>query len=440
MAWNSIGLLPYQKRCLEDQSRFKVLFWSRGARKSSTVTLEIVGSIFQSESRGITEEWNIISRGERQSLIEINEVKRHFRAYQMFFQETFDLKTFEVSTTKGSIIRALPANADTIRGYSCNIYLAEYGIFPPTLSQEIWQAAYPCLRGRYRMIVASTGKWKGSRFHQIVSDTSDTWSKHQVDIYQAVKEGLPFNIETERKALNDEEAWAQEYELQWIDEATAWLPYEILESCQHELAGHATEYSGQPVYIGNDIAIRHDLWVAWVIEPVGDVMWTREVIVKKRISFAEQDRILDDLFRRYRVARLCIDQTGIGEKPVEDAKQRYGDSRVEGVSFTVATKLILATIGKQHFESQRIRIPKDDDELLIDLHKLKKSMTATGTARFIADNQNSHADRAWACFLALYAAQNPTSQYNYQSLGQRGQIHKKSTGFGSVRGTIYSGY
>lgn len=445
---SEISLLPYQQRSLLDDSRFKVLFWARGARKSSTVTLEIVDSVFRAEAQGKIEEWNIISRGERQSLIEISEVKKHFRAYQKFHYESNrsewsegerkHLKTFEVTTPNGSVIRALPANADTIRGYSCNIYLAEYGIFPPAMSQEIWQAAYPCLRGRFRMIVASTGKWKGSRFHQIVTDTSGTWSNHHVDIYQAVKEGLPFDIDKERRALNDEDAWAQEYELQWLDEATSWLPFDMLESCQHDLAGDPNEYSGQPVYVGNDIAIRHDLWVAWVIEPIGDVMWTREIIVRKRISFAEQDRILDDIFKRYRVARLCIDQTGIGEKPVEDAKKRYGDLRVEGVGFTVATKLMLATIAKQHFETQRIRIPRDD-ETLIDLHKLRKTMTATGVARFVAESTHSgHADRAWACFLALYAAQNPTGKYDFQSTGRRVSApatSRNSTGFGSIKGT-----
>ena len=453
MELSNLSLLPYQLRSINDTSRFKVLFWARGARKSSTVTLEIVLSILTAESKGLTEEWNIISRGERQSLIEIQEIKKHFRAAQKFtYESNFSswseqnqrhLKTFEVTTPNGSIVRALPANADTIRGYSCNIYLAEYGIFPPLMSQEIWQAAYPCLRGRYRMIVASTGKWKGSRFHQIVTDATNTWALHYVDIYQAVREGLPFDIATERKALNDDDAWAQEYELQWIDEASAWLPYEMLELCQHELAGRPDEYSGQPVYIGNDIAIRHDLWVAWVIEPIGDVLWTREIIVKKRISFAEQDRILDDLFRRYRVARLCIDQTGIGEKPVEDAKKRYGDLRVEGVNFTVGIKLLLATVGKQHFEQQRIRIPTGDDELLIDFHKLRKSVTTTGAARFIAESTNAgHADRVWACFLALYAAQNPNGKYEFQSIGRRNDAttSRRSTGFGTIRGDIYHGF
>ena len=69
---------------------------------------------------------------------------------------------------------------------------------------------------------------------------------------------------------------------------------------------------------------------------VGEVLVTREIIARRRVSFAEQDALLDDVMRRYRVVRVRMDQTGMGEKPVEDAKRRHGESRVEGVLFTGA--------------------------------------------------------------------------------------------------------
>ncbi|MGL9772936.1 MAG: hypothetical protein ACR5LG_00635 [Sodalis sp. (in: enterobacteria)] len=68
-----------------------------------------------------------------------------------------------------------------------------------------------------------------------------------------------------------------------------------------------------------------------MIEQVGDVYWTRDIITRKRATFAEQDALLDEVFFRYRVLSCCIDQTGMGEKPVEDAKRRHGTYRVEGV-------------------------------------------------------------------------------------------------------------
>jgi phage FluMu gp28-like protein len=159
------------------------------------------------------------------------------------------------------------------------------------------------------------------------------------------------------------------------------------------------------------------LFVIWVLEQVGDVLWTREIIERRRIKFAEQDALLDDVFRRYRVLRCCMDQTGMGEKPVEDAKARYGSMRVEGVLFTGPNKLTLATQGKQTFEDRRIRTPQGRQELRADLHKLQKVNSPTGAPRFVADSDSAgHADRAWAAFLAINAASNPIAPIAYRSV------------------------
>ena len=83
-----------------------------------------------------------------------------------------------------------------------------------------------------------------------------------------------------------------------------------------------------------DIGRRHDLFVIWVAEEVGDVLWTREIIERRGATFAEQDALLADVFSRYRVLRCCMDQTGMGEKPVEDAQNRHSSNRVEGVLFS----------------------------------------------------------------------------------------------------------
>ena len=48
--------------------------------------------------------------------------------------------------------------------------------------------------------------------------------------------------------------------------------------------------AGGLCYFGNDIAARCDLWMVWVLELVGDVLWTREVCVLRRASFAAQGK------------------------------------------------------------------------------------------------------------------------------------------------------
>ena len=112
----------------------------------------------------------------------------------------------------------------------------------------------------------------------------------------------------------------------------------------------------------------------------------------------------------------------MGEKPVEDAQARYGASRVEGVIFSVPTKLTLATRGKQAFEDRLLRIPMGSSELRSDLHKLQKVSSPTGAPRFVAESDSAgHADRAWACFLAINASDGPSGPVKVISKGRRTQ-------------------
>ncbi|MEO1208275.1 MAG: terminase family protein [Cyanobacteria bacterium J06638_20] len=422
----AIELLPYQVASLKDRPRFKCLFWARGVRKTFTATLEIVDSVFESESQGRPCPWNLISRGERQALEAMNEAKRHFRAYSIAASEIDEkevysesegrnVKVYQILTNTGSRILSLPANPDTIRGYTSNLYLDEFAFHKD--SQAIWKAAYPCLRGRLRMIVSSTPQGKGNRFYQIATDTTGIWSIHRVDIVQAVEMGLPFDLDYERRALNDEDAWKQEYLLQWLDENSAWLSYDLISSCESDVSG-AEKYQGGLCYVGNDIARRKHLWVAWVLEQVGDVLVTREVVELVNASFAEQDAELDRIEQTYRVARYALDQTGIGEKPLEDAKERYGEGRVEGVVFTNTNKQTLATIGKQGFEDRTLRIPVGNSKIRNDLHSLRKVTTAVGNIRFDVDasETDGHGDRAWALFLAQYAASTPTAPVEFETV------------------------
>lgn len=422
----AIELLPYQNDCFKDRSRFKALMWSRGARKTFTVTLEIIDDCFEQEADGKRTTWVILSRGERQALEAITEAKRHAEAYLMmggaieqseFVSEDGRRRftQFEIRFAKGSRIIALPANPDTARGYSANIFLDEFCIHER--DEEIWRALLPVLRGRFRVIVASTPKGGRSRkFYQIMHDESGIWSKHTIDVYDAVRQGLPLDIETERKAMGDPDGWAQEFELQWLDEASAWLPFELLATCENTQSGDPSEYLGGICYIGNDIARRNDLWVAWVLERVGDVLWTREVSVLRRATFAEQDTEIDRLMKRYRVAKLTADQTGMGERSVEAYQGKYGRSKVEGILFTSQNKQGLALLGKAAFENRSVRVP-DSPEVRDDLYKLKRSVTAAGSIRFDAERDDAgHADRAWALFLALNAASQGAITLEYQGV------------------------
>ncbi|MDQ0454706.1 terminase large subunit domain-containing protein [Rhizobium paknamense] len=417
----AVPLYGYQQRWLLDRSRFKLGMFARQTGKTFTTTLETVDTCFEAAVSGKRERWVILSRGERQAREAMNEgIKVHCKAYDLAFQEAeFDWegesgthKALEVTLPHGSKITALPANPDTARGFSANVFLDEFAFHKD--SQQIWRALFPVISKGWSIRVTSTPNGKSNKFYELATGPeSDPWSRHIVDIYQAVRDGLPRDIEELRAGLADEDSWAQEFELKWLDEASAWLSYELISSCEDEKAGDPEGYQGNVCFVGRDIGRREDLHVIWVWEQIGDVLWERERIEQKRATFAEMDEAFDDVMRRYRVGRACIDQTGMGEKVTEDAQRRYG-SRIEGVLFTAPNKLVMATRGKERFEDRTVRIRQGDQKLRADLHKLRKVASATGAPRFVAERDDDHADRTWAAFLGIHAADGLVGEYAYQ--------------------------
>lgn len=434
-----IQFLPYQRAWIADHSRFKIGMFARQTGKTFSTGGECADDCFTAWAEDRRARWVILSRGERQAAEMMTEVIKPFtKAYYEVYntlvkggEPTYHeaefrapqptgpdavYKALEVAFPNGSRITALPANPDTARGFSANVILDEFAFHAK--SRDIWSALFPVIsKGKQRLRVISTPNGKGNKFYELMTAEGSVWSRHVVDIYEAVRQGLDRDIDVLRRGMADEDAWAQEYELKWLDEASAWLDYDLLSAAEHADAGRPGLYQGGLCFVGVDIAARNDLFVIWVMELVGDVLWTREIIARRRISFAEQDALLDEVMRRYRVVRVRMDQTGMGEKPVEDAKRRHGDLRVEGVLFSAAAKLDLATALKERLQDRRARIPAGDALLRADLHSIKSQVGISGTRRLVADgDSDGHADRFWAGALAVSAASLPQASYGYEAV------------------------
>lgn len=457
-----IDFLPYQRNWIADTARFKIGMFSRQTGKTFSTCGECVDDCFSAWAEDRRARWVILSRGERQAAEAMTEVIKPFTKafYEVYntlvkggeprFEENefrapqasgpdAVYKALEVVYPNGSRITALPANPDTARGFSANVILDEFAFHAK--SREIWAALFPVIsRTGLKLRVISTPNGKGNKFYELMTAEDTVWSRHVVDIYDAVRQGLDRDIDMLRRGMADEDAWAQEYELKWLDEASAWLDYELIASCEHPAAGMPGLYQGGPCFVGVDIAARNDLFVIWVMEQIGDVLWTREVIARRRVSFFEQDQLLADVFNRYRVVRCRMDQTGMGEKPVEDARRVHGSSRVEGILFSAAIKLELATALKEAMQDRKARIPSGDVVLRADLHAIKSQVGVTGIRRLVADGDtDGHADRFWAAALATSAGQVSYQPMSYQSVPRHGGAGfdrdvRTTAGFGAGKG------
>ena len=289
--------------------------------------------------------------------------------------------------------------------------------------------------------ILSTHNGEASPFNTLVQDVREErrpGSLHTVTFADAIEAGLGrrrFEVLGLGWSLEAEAAWAAETRAEYGEGAAeeldcvpsagagAWLSWAAIRAAEHEEAGDPEKRSGCRAVIGNDIARRRDLWVAWVLELVGDVAWTREVIELRGSSFADQDAELDRLVERYRPTSVAMDQTGMGEKPVEDAGRRYGTHRVEGVLMTGPRRLDVATALKRRHEDRTIRIPQSE-AIRNDFHAIKRAAGPTGAPRLVADEADTdgHADRFWAAALACAAAETAPAVYALHRINNHARI------------------
>lgn len=413
-------ILPYQKAWLADESKFKIGMFARQTGKTFSTTLEIVRDILHHEANGKFTKWVIMSRSERQALEAMREGYKHLSVYREVLKHKgielkYNEKKLEVEFKGGSRIIAVSSNPDTARGFSANVYLDEFAFHND--SKLIWKGVFPVISNGYKIRITSTPNGRDNIFYDLIQDKSGIWSKHIVDIYQAVKMGLNRDIDQIKKVIIDEQAFAQEFELKWIDESSSWLPYNLISSA--EMDDCLGNYQNNLCYLGVDIGRYKDLFCVIVLEKIGDVLFLREIIERKNASFSEQDFILDRLMNSYRVSRCFIDRTGIGQKPTEDAIKKYGSMRIHGINFTSSEKFNLAVEAKKKFEERLIKIPMNHNLLKADLHSIKKTITMKNSMpSFIVDRGQSdgHADRAWALFLAISASEVPEFVTDYQTV------------------------
>ncbi|MGZ5545019.1 MAG: phage terminase large subunit family protein, partial [Limisphaerales bacterium] len=219
----------------------------------------------------------------------------------------------------------------------------------------------------------------------------------------------------QRSQCPDEQFFQQEFMCVASDMRTGFLQHDLIASCEYapedkwELSQEMIDKSQNDWFLGMDIGREKDLSVMWLLEKVGDVYHTRLVETMEQESFDSQEAGLDALMQWRRVKRLCIDNTGIGRQFAERARKRYGEYRVEAVTFTAEVKEELAYPLRTAFEKRTIRVP-NENVIRADLRSVRKEITASGNIRFSAGrSENGHADRFWALALAVHAGKTVRS-------------------------------
>lgn len=430
-------LLPYQRKWADDETRFKIGLMARQVGKDFSSGEEGIRDCYQKELNGDKTTWLIAAPSERQSLESFEKWKEWTEAYKLAIADITEersdpknseslIKSSTITFPHGSRVIAVPGRPDTVRGYSAHILATEFAFFEDP--DRTWRALLPSITnplrgGPKKCRLISTPNGLGNKFHDLWQKNYQTagakWSCHKVTISDAVAQGLPVDVEELRAALDDPEGWAQEYDpLEFLDQASVLLPYEILIPCENPLASEAIDpafwvvaQGSEPVYSGIDFGRRRDLTVCWSLQVAGGVYkMTKEVLCLDRMSTTDQLEVLRPRIRRAR--RVCFDYTGPGVGLGDFLAKEFGEydpdshlfGKVELCTFTNQMKVDIFPKLRMEFDRKTLGIPVNR-VIREDLHSINRVTLAGGGVTYRAPHtEDGHADRCVALALALRAS------------------------------------
>ena len=386
-------LFAYQVEWLLDDSQFKIATKARQIGLSEMLGLEGVLLMLQGQSV------YYVSRSEKQAIYLLD---KFYRWCDIFIDAgvviNFDKRSTTECKVNGVYVTSLTSNATTGEGFTGHVFFDEFGLLPN--DRDIYRSIYPTITRGYKLRIISRPFGQSNLFYDITNDEQGypDFRRYNFDIYRAIKDGNDVDVEQLKRNF-DEDSFAENYECKFLDESTSYFPYNIL---RERIGTVPEDLSGGKYYLGVDVARKQHLTAFVVLCKLKDFVYTKEVVTRKRASFAEQKDVIRSLCERYAIEAGAIDATGIGSQMAEEVNAEY--SFIKPIMFTNKIKEQLVTGTKKRFENGTVQIP-DDQDLLSDFHRIRRSVTANNNVIFDAvANSKSHADRFWAWALAEYSS------------------------------------
>ena len=444
--------LPYQSRWVEDRSRLKLMEKSRQIGMSWATAYATVSRTALVSAR--LDEW-VSSRDDIQARLFLEDCKMWAGGIDLAARDLGEQAiddegkhtAYVLKFANGKRINSMSSNPDAQAGKRGGRVLDEFALHPDP--RKLWAIAYPGITWGGSMEVISTHRGSKNFFNGLIKEITEKdnpkkISHHKVTLQIALDDGFLYKLQAalpaddERQEMTeaeyfdwvkngcaDEESFLQEYCCEPADDNAAFLEYELITSCEYRANTNWKLQEGGELYVGVDIGRTQDLTVIWVLEKLGDVYFTREVICLHKMRKSEQEKIIWPWLERAR--RSAIDSTGLGIGWADDAQDKFGKYRVEAVNFSANVKEALAYPVRGNMEDRTLRIP-DDPKIRADLRQVTKEVTAAGNIRFTAERTpDGHADRFWALALALHAADGmPASNWRPQETSQPAKQHESN--------------
>ena len=327
------------------------------------------------------------------------------------------------------------------------IYLDEMAHYKSGLDREIYTAALPAtVRGDGYIRIGSSPLGASGLFWEIATESMRRYPgyKRRVIPWWHVRH-LCKDIKTAKQVAPDLttkqrvyafgtdaliaifensfiEDFQQEHECAWVDEATAWISWEVIQQNQDDnlLWWHAENLDDayhmlaevqqaiargkiESVFVGGiDVGRKHDLTEFVIVgRDRRGVLPIRFCISLNNVEFDKQQALFWRIITALPFTVVLIDQNGIGMQLAENLSRT---GRAAGVDFTGPNKELFAVEARIQAERKNTPLPQDRD-LAYQIHSIKKMVTAAKHNRFDTErNEKHHADKFWGWSLAIFGA------------------------------------
>ncbi len=427
--------LPFQERWIMDSSPFKIMQKSRQIGISWSTAYRAVRECISKKSN--YDFW-VSSRDEMQAKLFLEDCKNFAGILgkaskdlgQVIYKDEQRTSAYVLQFENGKRINSMSSNADAQAGKRGSRILDEFALHKDP--KKLLDIASPGTDWGGSIEIVSTHRGSHNFFNKLVEEAKyinrRKASLHTVTLENALDQGFLYKLQSKigesspvfhydeadyfnyiRNRCSDEETFQQEYMCVPADDESAFISYDLISKCEYSLDEkwektlEELAELGEILYLGVDVGRKSDLTTLYLFAKVNGVYYTRKIIRLKDMPFSKQEAILYRLLSMSWVFRCCIDATGLGMQFAERAKEKFGSSKVEAVTFTNKVKEDLAYTLKAAFEDGILRIPRDKD-LTASLRAVKKTTTSAGNIRFDAARTDAgHADEFWAMGLALHA-------------------------------------
>ena len=430
---SKIKFLNYQKRWITNESQFAICEKSRRVGITYAEAYRVTRDL---STKNVKNNKVWFSSADLSASEEFIDYVGFFAKYlqtaakyvgEVVIDKDDDITAHRVRFSNGGECNAISSNPTRFRSKGGDVILDEFAHHRD--QEKMFTASKPSAMWGNRVRLISTHNGDDSFFNNLVTETAKgeegtmkNWSPFRITIDDAIKDGLVDTILGHKASREDVKAFLEDAFAGMTQEAideefycvprsssnSHLLPYELINPVERDniLNELLSSITGD-IYVGFDVGRKNNPSIIWILEKLGELLYTRKVIRLKNVPYSEQRKILYDVLSHNNFRRACIDATGIGNQLAEEAQEAFGTLRVEPVMFTPKVKEDLASHTYVMVEGRRVLIPREKI-IREDLYSVKAVTSSAGKVRYEADQtkDGGHADYFFALALGLMAAKS----------------------------------